>query len=52
MKKVSALVLVGIMAASLAGCAKKTASEQLNDDMKKMQSDMSKSAKKMQDELR
>ena len=52
MKKISALVLVVALMGLVAGCAKKTASEQLADDMKKMQNDMNKTAQKVQNDLR
>ena len=52
MKKIYSLVLVMAMLFAISGCAKKTASEQLSDDMKKMQGDMNQAAKKMQNDLK
>ena len=47
MKKVSALALgVMMMAVFVSGCAKKSASEQLRDDMKKAGKEIDKEAKK------
>lgn len=43
--------MVVIVAGFASGCAKKTASEQLADDMKKMQNDLNKTAKKVQSDL-
>jgi hypothetical protein len=40
MKTMLAVLMIGVLAAFGAGCAKKTASEQLRDDLKKAQSDM------------
>jgi len=51
MKKISLVVLAVMLSGLALGCAKKTASEQLADDMKKMQSDMNKAAKKVQADL-
>ena len=52
MKKLGVWALLAGLVISIAGCAKKTASEQLGDDMKKMQSDMNKAAKKLSDDMR
>ena len=52
MKKVIMTAMAVVMILSVVGCAKKTASEQLSDDMKKMQTDMNKSAKKVQADLK
>ena len=47
MKKLTALVMVFAIALVAAGCAKKTASEQLQDDMKKASDQMKKDLGKL-----
>lgn len=46
MKHLTVFVLI-VMALSVAGCAKKTASEQLRDDMKKAAKDMDRELKSL-----
>ena len=52
MNKINALLLATVIVIAVSGCAKKTASEQLNDDMKKLQGDMNSAAKKIQNDLK